>query len=58
MNKYFITYNDGKTVTITDISADHARATLKRTITGVFVINATVKIRKDGKLSKVKIKKS
>jgi len=53
MNKYFITYNDEKTVTITDISAEHARATLKRTFTGVFKINATVKIRKDGQLSKI-----
>lgn len=58
MNKYFITYNDEKTVTITDISAEQARATLKKVITGVFKINATVKIRKDGQLSKVRVTKN
>lgn len=58
MNKYFITYNNERSVTITDISAEHARLTLKKVITGVFVINATVKIRKDGKLTKKRINKN
>lgn len=46
MNNYFITYNNGKTVTITDISAEHARNTLKKTLIGVTIINSTIKLSK------------
>lgn len=49
MRDYFITYNGNKTVTITDISAEHARETLKKTIPSVTVINSTVIIPKQKK---------
>lgn len=45
MNNYFITYNSGKTVTITDITADHAKNTLKRVIPNVTVINSCIKLK-------------
>lgn len=58
MNSYFITYNGTKTVTITDLDAEHARGTLKKTIPGVLVINSTIKLKKDGQLSKRKERKT
>ena len=54
MRDYFITYNGGKTVTITDIDAEHARETLKKTIPSVTKINSTVIIPKCKKLKKQK----
>ena len=47
MNNYLITYNGGKTVTVTDIDAPHAKATLKRVIPNILSIDACIKIKKD-----------
>lgn len=61
MRDYFITYNNDKTVTITDISAEHARNTLKKTILNVTVINSTViipKVKKNGKSGSSKSKRT
>lgn len=46
MNNYFITYNNDKTVTVTDISAEHARNTLRKVIKNITIINSTVKLPK------------
>lgn len=46
MTDYLITYNNGKSVTITDITADHAKATLKRVIPNVTIINSCVKLKR------------
>ena len=49
MKDYLITYNGGSTVTITDIDADHAKATLKSVVTNVTVINSCVPLKKGNK---------
>lgn len=49
MVDFLITYNNGKTVIITDISADRARNTLKSSISNVIVINSTIKLSKKSK---------
>ena len=54
MNNYLITYNGGKTVTITDIDAPHAKATLKRVIPSIMVINSCIKVKKDTVIKKSK----
>ena len=46
MRDYFITYNDTKTVTVTDIDAAHARETIKKVIPNVNKINSTFPIPK------------
>lgn len=53
MKDYIINYNDCKTVTVTAIDADHARASLKKVMPNI-TINSTIKIPKNADQSKIK----
>lgn len=57
MKDYIINYNDCKTVTVTAIDADHARASLKKVMPSI-TINSTIKVPKNASQNKSKIRKT